>query len=144
MDNDQVIQLLKDYRSYKYAVSNLNTADNNHLRDLSRMPYIYTERMAKSKPNQWDYTRYKRIVDMIDGAIAEVLSDDQRTVIMRKYIDRNNLNLNEIANMINKERSSVSRLHTESIRKLALALIPLSYDESEITNIDHMFTGKVG
>ena len=79
---------------------------------------------------------------MIDGAVNEVLSDDQRTVIMRKYIDRNTSNLNEIADQLHKDRSTVSRWHTEAIRRLAIALEPLTdtFDANlEIHNIDHMF-----
>lgn len=88
---------------------------------------------------EWDLNRYSRIVSMIDGAVNEVLSDDQRTVIMRKYLDRNTLTLNEIADVLRKDRSTVSRWHTEAIRRLSIALEPLTRDEKEINNLDHMF-----
>lgn len=134
MNNDQVTQLLKDYRSYRYAAKNCGDTP-------SWAPTLYSER--RTSPNGWDRSRYNRIVNMIDGAVNDVLSDDQRTVIMRKYLDRNTLNLNEIADVIKKDRSSVSRLHTEAVRKLSVALAPLNDDEQEITNFDHMFIPRI-
>lgn len=133
MNHDQVIQLLKDYRSYRYAVNNCGRIDG-------QPSLIYSER--RTNPNSWDRSRYNRIVNMIDGAVADVLSDDQRTVIMRKYIDRNSMNINEIAYAVNRDRNTVSRWHKEAIRKLSKALMPLTHEEFEITNFDHMFTAS--
>jgi hypothetical protein len=98
-----------------------------------------SERFNIGLMNAWDASRYNRIVSMIDGAINEVLSDDERMVIMRKYIDRNPVNLNEIADSAHKDPSVISRLHTAAIRRLAIALLPLTADEREIENLDHMF-----
>lgn len=89
--------------------------------------------------NAWDSTRYHNIVNMIEGAVNDVLSDDERTVIMRKYLDRNPLNLKEIADVLHKDQSTISRWHTAAVRRLAIALMPLSTDEKEINNLDHMF-----
>lgn len=132
MNNDKVTELLKNYRSYRYAVNNCGPGIEGF-----RLPAVISERRVNM--NVWDATRYNRIVNMIDGAVNEVLSDDERTVIMRKYLDRNTLNLNEIATVLHKDRTTIGRWHTAAIRRLAIALQPLSEDEREIHNFDHMF-----
>lgn len=132
MDNDKVVELLKNYRSYRYAAKNCGQGDEGY-----RLPRVYDERRVNW--NMWDSTRYSRIVNMIDGAVSDVLSDDERTVITRKYLDRNTMTLNEIADVLYKDKSTISRWHTAAIRRLAIALQPLTHDEREIENIDHMF-----
>ncbi|UVI31203.1 sigma factor-like helix-turn-helix DNA-binding protein [Paenibacillus spongiae] len=130
MNHDQVTELLKNYRSYRYAAKNCGEPEG-------RLPVLYSER--RRNLNGWDQDRYHRIVNMITGAVEDVLSDDQRTVISRKYLDRNTLTLSEIADILHKDRTTVSRWHTEAIRRLTIALQPLSADEREINNVDHMF-----
>jgi DNA-directed RNA polymerase specialized sigma subunit len=132
MTNDQVTQLLKDYRCYEYAALNCGNA---HM--FESMPLVISER--NRNPHAWDRVRYNRIVTLVKGAVDHVLSDDQRTVIMRKYLDRNTRTLSEISNEIHRDRSTVSRWHTEAINKLSLALEPLTEDEKEITTFNHMF-----
>ncbi|KAE8559116.1 sigma-70 RNA polymerase sigma factor region 4 domain-containing protein [Paenibacillus polymyxa] len=132
MEHNQVTKLLKNYRSYQYAVKNCGSDD-----DTIRLPLVISER--KRNPDSWDRTRYNRIVNMIDGAVNHVLNDDQRAVIMRKYLDRNPMTLGEISNIIHKDRTTVGRWHTEAIRRLSIALEPLTEDEKEINNVDHMF-----
>jgi hypothetical protein len=134
MNNDQVTEILKNYRSYEYAARNCG----NPIDDV--LPAVISERMQR--PGKWDRVRYNRIVYMVKGAVDHVLSDDQRTVIMRKYLERNTSTLGEIADAIHKDRSTVSRWHTEAIRRLSIALIPLEDKETEITNFDHIFDPK--
>ncbi|GKU76858.1 hypothetical protein [Paenibacillus sp. L3-i20] len=134
MNHDKVIQLLKDYRCYKYAANNAKGQLNSGF----TIPVVISER--RLNPDLWDGTRYTRILAILDGAINDVLSDDQRTVIMRKYIERNTLSLNEIADISKRDRTTVGRWHKEAIRKLAIAMQPISLDEMEITNFDHMWT----
>jgi DNA-directed RNA polymerase specialized sigma subunit len=132
MNHNQVTQLLKDYRCYEYAA--LRCGYQN---DFDRIPVIISERMGN--PNKWDGDRYNRIVGIIKGAVDHVLDDDQRAVIMRKYLERNTMNLAEIAVVLHKDRTTIGRWHTEAINKLAIALEPLNYDLYEITNFDHYF-----
>ncbi|MHA7967704.1 sigma-70 RNA polymerase sigma factor region 4 domain-containing protein [Paenibacillus sp. CAU 1782] len=130
MKHDDVIELLKDFRSYEFAAFNcgrLRVTLPNRLLDPQR------------DPDGWDQNRYNRIVRFVRSAVDEVLSDDQRTIIMRKYLDRNTLTLNEIASVIHKDKSTVTRWHKEAIRRLVVALQPLGHEELEITTFDHMF-----
>lgn len=130
MENNQVTRILTDFRSYEYAAKNCGPADN-------RVPFIISER--SNNPNVWDRDRYNRIVNMVKGALDEVLSDDHKTVINRKYLDRNTMNFNQIASLLNVDPSTVSRWHKEALRKLSIALNPLTESEMEINNFDHMF-----
>lgn len=135
MTHDQVIELLKNFRSYEFAYYN-----------CGRLEYTVPSRLIDQRfnPDRWDKNRYNRIVKFVRSAIDEVLSDDQRTIIMRKYLDRNTMTLNEIATVIYKDRTTVIRWHKEAIRKLAISLSPLVNEEMEITTFEHMFdeTGK--
>ena len=136
MDNNTVTELLKNFRSYEYAAMMSIKSDVLQY-EIDVRPLVYTER--KLNLNQWDKQRYTRIVNLIRGAVDYVLNDDQRTVIMRKYLDRNTLTLKEIAAILHKDRTTVGRWHTEAINSLAKALHPMEEDEREINNFDHMF-----
>jgi len=130
MNNDQVIQLLKDFRCYDYAANNCGRTEFD-------LPVMISER--KRHPDTWDWSRYNRIVNMVKGAVDHVLSDDQRTVITRKYLDRNTLTISEISILLHKDISTISRWHKEAINRLSIALMPLTDDEKEITAFNHMF-----
>lgn len=130
MNHDQVTELLKNYRSYRYAANNCGEPEG-------RLPILYSER--RYNMDGWDRSRYHRIVHMVAGAVDDVLSDDQRTVINRKYLDRNTMTLSEIATAIYRDRKTVERWHKEAVKRLTIALQPLTEDEREINNVDHMF-----
>lgn len=140
MDNNTVIRILTDFRSYKFAVMNLRAKEGREL-PASQLP-IYTERRPlhiSKYDTAYDHARYSRIVDMVESAISYVLSDDQRTIITRKYIDRNTMTLSEIAEAIGQDRKTVGTKHKAAINQLAKALLPISEEYMEITNFDHMF-----
>lgn len=134
IDNDKVTEYLKNYRSYRYAADNCGKYYGQYM-----TAPVLNQRLSRGIMNAWDSSRYNRIVNMIDGAVNDVLSDDERTVIMRKYLDRNTLNLTEIADVLHKDQSTISRWHKAALKRLAIALMPLSNDEKEISNLDHMF-----
>lgn len=138
LDNDKVTEYLKNYRSYRYAANNCPVS----ISDPYMSPPNLLQRSNRGIMNVWDSSRYHNIVNMIEGAVNDVLSDDERTVIMRKYMDRNTLNLKEIADVLHKDQSTISRWHTAAIRRLAIAFMPLSTDEKEIDPFNHMFDDK--
>lgn len=131
MDNERVSEILTNFRSYRYAAK---VGDDMGLLDAA--PTVYNER--KRNANRWDANRYNRIVNTVTGAVEEVLTDEQRAVINRRYLDRNPLTLGQIADAIHRDRSAVSRLHKTALKKLGIALKPLE-DETEITPFEHMF-----
>ncbi|MCM3703817.1 hypothetical protein [Paenibacillus macerans] len=141
MDNNTVTKLLKRYRSYKFAVMNLGL-EIDDLINKNMMRPIYAERVPlfiSRYDKTFDRERYSRIVTMIESAVDFVLDDDQRTIIMRKYMDRNTSTLSEIATLLHKDRTTVGRWHKEAINELAIALLPISEEYAEITTFDHMF-----
>ncbi|OXM83977.1 hypothetical protein [Paenibacillus rigui] len=131
MNHNQLTEILKYYRSYEYAAMNCGPVEND------RLPLVISERMRN--PGMWDKTRYNRIVNIIKGAVDYCLDDDQRTVIMRKYLERNRLTLSEISNLLHKDRTTIGRWHKEALSKLAIALEPFSEEILEITPLEHMF-----
>jgi DNA-directed RNA polymerase specialized sigma subunit len=134
MTNDQITELLRNFRSYEYAALNCGRSD------LDQLPLVISER--KRNKDVWDRSRYNRVVKIVRGAIEHVLSDDQRTVISRKYLERNTMTLNEISDILHKDRTTIGRWHSEAIRRLAIALEPLNEDELELTPFNHMFDHK--
>lgn len=131
MTNEQLIQLLTDYNSYRYAVRNVSSFDTGLT--------LYQADRLRMHPDNWDGTRYSRIVTMVEGAINELLSDNQRMVISRMYLERNKATQKEIADATNRDRGTVSQWHKEALRRLRVALAPLTDNDREITNLDHMF-----
>lgn len=131
MNNDTVVQILKDFRCYEFSSFNCGATKDEML------PAIISERMKS--PGRWDQDRYPRMVGTIKGAVDYCLDDDQRTVITRKYLDRNKLNLNEIAHVLHKHRTTIKRYHTEALNILCKAFSHLEPRDYEITNYDHFF-----
>lgn len=132
MNRDKLTEMLRDYRSYKFAIMNWATHDG---------PDWGNKRIATPNGdliiglNQWDYRRYTRIVGSIDGAVNEVLDDNQRMVIKRKYLDQNRVSLFEIAKQLDRDESTIRRWHREALKQLSKALVFLNH-EIEIENLD--------
>lgn len=136
MNKDKVTELLNDFNSYKYAVSSTDDMAGGPL-----MPRSRTDNRLLPV-NAWDNRRYSRIVKVVSGAINEVLSDNERMVIMRKYLDRNKKSLRQIAADLNRDRGTISEWHTEALKKLCIALEPLDEEYTYISNFDHMFDSE--
>ncbi|OMF48605.1 sigma factor-like helix-turn-helix DNA-binding protein [Paenibacillus peoriae] len=140
MDKNKVIELLTDYNSYEFAAKNAQ-----HKSGGIPMPATILDLNVEGrKPkilgiNSWDDRRYNRIVALTKKALDEVLSDDQRSVIMKKYLDRNTMSLNQIANYMGRDRGTISKWHTQALNKLTKALAPLDVEFMEIENVDFMF-----
>lgn len=129
--NEQVVELLKNFRSYEYASMNCGR-DPEAIFPSNLHKRLHERRLS-------DGVRYNRIVNMVRGAVDHVLNDDQKIVITFKYMERNTLTLKQISAKLGCDPSTVSRWHTEAIKKLVVALEPLTSEEKEITNFDHMF-----
>lgn len=130
MNREKVTKILKDYRSYKYAVRNGETEPLGFGYRIS--PYVNSDRTVTV--NQWDYEKYSRIVSMIDGAISEVLSDDEQNVIQFKYLERNPLYIHQIAERFHMSERQVKYLHKKALNSLSNALTFV--DVPDIINLD--------
>jgi hypothetical protein len=141
MDNNTVTQLLKDYRSYKFCYMNLKISSDDLRENLLSIP-LYNQRKPMFLSNNskaYDRDRYGRIVTLLESAVDFVLDDEQQSIIKLKYMERNTVNLIDIADALHKDRKTIGTLHKAAINKLAKALLPITEDYMEITNIDHMF-----
>ncbi|MNC22088.1 Sigma-70, region 4 [compost metagenome] len=142
MDNNTVIKLLTDYRSYKFALTNLIVLDDGDTHHTNRM--VYSERIPKfiSNYNTWyDRDRYARIVEILESAVDFVLSDEQKQIIRDKYMERNKLTLCEIADKLHRDRKTISSQHKKAINSLSKALLPINKEYMEINNLDFMLDG---
>jgi predicted DNA-binding protein YlxM (UPF0122 family) len=144
MDNQTVIKLLTDYRSYKFALMNLGGLRERSNGDEDRylMRRVYDERIPFRISNYdsgYDKDRYSRVITTLESAVEYVLSDDQRSIIRMKYMERNKLNLSEIADRLHKDRKTVSSQHKKAINSLSKAMLPFKKEYMEIENLDHMF-----
>ncbi|KKO51138.1 sigma factor-like helix-turn-helix DNA-binding protein [Paenibacillus sp. DMB20] len=133
MDKNKVVYLLSRFNSFEYAVRKTQDAHGGPLLPRNKID----NRLLPA--NVWDNRRYTRIVEFIRGAINELLSDNERMVIMRKYLDRNKMSLKEIANDLNRDRGTISKWHTGALEQLCTALEPLDDEYVHISNLDHMF-----
>jgi hypothetical protein len=139
MNQDKIVEMLKNYRSYKFAVSNgiagYDPCDNTGMPRgggySSREPRLGGGSTFQS---ELDYRLYKGIVTSIEGAVSEVLDDDQATVIRRKYLDRNKRTLAQIAAERNVDPTTVTRWHKIALKQLSVALALV--EPAEIINLD--------
>ncbi|MBY9081216.1 sigma-70 family RNA polymerase sigma factor [Paenibacillus sp. HN-1] len=135
MNKDRVIEILNNMRSYEYAIKSSAGHYSGPMMPL-KLDDLNRNRMPA---DMWDHERYSRIVSVTRGAIDEVLSDDQRKVIMNKYIDRNKMSLKQIAEKEHRDRGTISVWHTEALKSLAAALKPLDVYFLDINNLDEFF-----
>lgn len=141
MNHDHVTGMLKNYRSYRYAVHN-GVAPWDRYDSLgmpmngefgSRVPKRWTG-SGDTTFSEWDYRRYKEAIRIVEGAINDVLNDNHRTVIMRKYVDRNAKTLAGIAIDMQVDERTIRRWHKEAIKQLTNAL--MFAELPEIINLD--------
>jgi hypothetical protein len=135
MQQAMVMELLKNYRCYEYAAQNCGELPPG------RRPVVISE--LRYDPLAWDQHRYNKIVHMVKGAVEHCLSDDQQTIIRKRYLERNQMTLQEIADFMGLSVPTVSRMHKAAIQRLCIALDPLASDEMEITPFHHMWEGVI-
>lgn len=139
---DHVMELLRNYRSYRFAVSQ----GIHPYREDDRVGMPRVGGFASLEPSicagdtrltELDYKKYKRAVWLISAAVEDVLDDDSQRVIKLRYMERNALTIDEIAERLHTSRTRVYRLHDKSIASLCFAL--RFVDAPEIMNLDHIF-----
>jgi len=145
MNRDKVTELLKNYRSYKYAVSN-GIAPHEPNESLGirpdygpRAPKAFGER-GNTLQSTLDYRQYKRAVEAVNGAVEDVLSDDEQKVIRYKYLERNTLTLYQIADRFHMSEERAKYLHRKALKSLEKAL--MFVEVPEIINLDNVFLCK--
>lgn len=147
MDRDKVTELLKNYRSYKYAVSNgIAPHEPNDTLGMPmsfdygpRAPRSFGER-GNTLQSAIDYRQYKRAVEAVNGAVDEVLSDDEQKVIKYKYLERNTLTLYQIADRYHMTEDRAKYLHRKALKSLEKAL--MFVEVPDIINLDNVILCK--
>lgn len=141
--SERVTRMLKNYRSYKYAVSNgIAPFQDEDVIGMPRTPGygsrpptpLWGRGSIQASLN--DYRAYKRVVQAIEGAVADVLDDDEQNVIRHKYMERNTLTLGQVADRYHMSERQVKYLHKKALKKLTVALAFV--DEPEIINLDNV------
>lgn len=141
--NEKVTRLLKNYRSYRYAVNNGIAPYQSE--DTLGMPMggsfgprspVSLLGRGSTIASQLDYQAYGRVVRAIDGAVADVLDDDERGVVEKKYLNRNRMTLFEIADAKKISERTIIRKHKSALKKLELSL--KFVEEPEIINLDEV------
>lgn len=141
-EHDRITELLRNYRSYRYAVNNgiapfVETDMSGIMGGCGFGPRIPRLTAGTTFQSEQDYHMYKRIVEAIDGAVKDVLSDDQGIVIRLKYLERNPTTLLKIAIARDKDEKTIRRWHKEAIKLLGTALEFV--ETPEIINLDFSF-----
>lgn len=125
---DKVTELLKNYRSYQYAMKQYETTgwvaiSGTGYSDMprgggfgSRAPVRFA---VDSLEDTRDYNRYRRIVDAIDGAL-HTLGELEESIIRFKWM--HDLTLVQIAERKNYSVSTIKRTHKQAFRKLVICL----------------------
>lgn len=133
-ERDEVTELLKNYRSYRFAARNWETHDGHDWGSV---------RVSASSRgdifvgiNEWDYRRYSRIVTLIDGAVNDVLDDEMQNIIRYKYLERNTMTLAQISDKFHYGERRAQYLHKKALKSLSLALCFL--ETPEINNLDNV------
>lgn len=127
MDRDKVTELLKNYRSYRYAVRMFETTgwvgvSGTQYSDMPRSSNFGSRAPAKfgcSFEDVLDYGRYKAAVDAIEGAL-DTLTEDERSVIRLKWME--DMTLEMIAGRRECSRDTIKRIHRRALNKLAICL----------------------
>lgn len=133
MDRDKVTELLKNYRSYKYAVSryerhkpraSAGVANYDAMPSGSGAPELFFAsqgRMADmghtSLQDRMDYSDYSQVVQDIDGGL-DTLTDEEQSVIRLKWMD--GMNLRDIAARKQYSVETVKRNHKRALEKLGI------------------------
>lgn len=139
MNHNKITELLKNYRSYRYAVSN-GIAPHDEEDVLMPFNRTFGPRIPRLHGRgTWDksitdYRHYSYVVTMIDGAVREVLTDEERKIIELKYLERNPITLERIADRIGYNERTIRRYHKTALKKLTLALGFMEIPE--IINLD--------
>lgn len=127
-ERDRITELLRNYRSYKYAVrmfentgwaalSGTGYSDTRSSNGFGpRAPVKFT---ADSVQDVMDYNKYRRAVEAVEGAL-EALTDEEQSVIKLKWMD--DVSLVQIAKRKNYSLITIKRTHKTAFNKLVVAL----------------------
>ena len=146
MHKDQITEILKNYRHYRYAVNqyerhrphpSAGIANYDSMPSGSGAPelfFVQQGRMADmgrtTLQDRIDYNAYKEFVDEIDGAM-DTLSDDERSVLRLKWME--GMDLQDIAARKGVGRNTVAATHKRALNKMTVCFRFLEVPKIENT-----------
>lgn len=145
MNHDKLQELLKNYRSYKYAVSNGIAPYQSD--DTVGMPMggSYGSRPPEGLNGRgtildslMDYNDYAAAIDALEGAVEFVLSDMEQAVIRMKWMDRNTYTLKQIGAIKGMCEKTTGTVHKKALSRLVKAMPQIHVPE--IHNLDGIVT----
>lgn len=143
MNAMEVAEMLRNYRSYRYAVNNGVAPFVED--DMLGMPMTleYSSRPPKRVGSrgstfigQMQYNATVTAMKLLDGAIEDVLNDNERDVIRLKYTERNTYTLSIVADKIHVHQNTVTSVHKSALKKLTRALVFV--EVPPIHNLDNL------
>lgn len=145
MQPNEITELLKKYRAYKFAVRQYEqhkpyptagVANYSAMPSGDGAPELFFARVGKmadmgntSLQDEIDYRAYKSAVMAIDDAM-QTLTEDEYSVIRLKWMD--DIDLYKIAQRKHMSISTVKRIHKRSINHLQTALRFYKIPEIEV------------
>jgi len=151
MSAERVTKLLKNYRAYRYAVTqyerhhptpSAGIANYSAMPGGSGAPEFFFDRVGKAADmgrtsllDRMDYDEYKSAVDLVNGAL-ETLTDEQQSVIRLKWMD--DVNLIDIAQRKHISERTVKRIHKMALNSLEICLRFVPPPEVEKFGGQHM------
>lgn len=128
MNRNEVTEMLKKYRTYKFAIRNFEktgwvSMTGTQWSDMprgggfgSRAPVKFA---SDSLQDVADYNEYKRTIELVDGALDE-LRDEERSVVCLKWMD--DMTLQQIADRKRYSKETIKRYHRKGLTKLCNCL----------------------
>lgn len=143
MNGMELAEMLRNYRSYRYAVNNgvaPFVEDDTvgmpmNMEFASRIPRHIGSR-GTTLMGQMQYNATVTAMKLLDGAIEDVLNDNERDVIRLKYTERNTYTLSIVANKIHVHQNTVTSVHKSALKKLTRALVFV--EVPPIHNLDNL------
>lgn len=143
MNGMELAEMLRNYRSYRYAVNNGVAPFVEE--DMLGMPMNmeFGSRIPKRTGSRGttllgreQYNDTVSAMRALDGAIEDVLNDHERDVIRLKYTERNTYTLSVVANKIHVHQNTVTGVHKSALKKLTKALVFV--EVPPIHNLDNL------
>lgn len=135
VDRNKVTELLKNYKSYKFAVRNYEQAGWAAIGSVGDREFsgaAYGSRAPKkfgpSFQDSLDYQSYKSIVDIIEGAL-DTLDVESQEIIRLKWFEGYTLQV--IANRHNYSIDTVKRKHKKALNNLVICFTFVQAPEIE-------------
>lgn len=129
MNREELMEMLLNYRSYRYAVAQGIAPYQQD--DTAGMPMggSYGSRAPRGFEGRGsllasviDYNEYKSAIQTLEGAIKEVLDDTEQFVIEHYYLERNKLTFERMSDRKGISEKTLRTAHKTALKRLLKAM----------------------